>query len=66
MVNLDQLELTNDDFYYCYSKRVSSFLSYKGIKYINKGLNPKSGRLYTLYLKNSALQKALKQFAEAE
>lgn len=61
---LDQIELTNEDFHYCYSKRVSDFLSYKGIKYIKKGVNTKNDKIYSMYLKNSKLQNALNEYRQ--
>lgn len=55
-------ELMKEDFYCCYSKRVSDFLSFKGIKYINKAINPTNNNLYSLYHKTPRLQVALEEY----
>jgi hypothetical protein len=55
-------ELTTEDFHYCYSKRVSDFLSFKGVRYITKGINPTNNKLYSMYHKTKRLQDALNEY----
>ncbi|WP_226087460.1 hypothetical protein [Mesobacillus sp. S13] len=56
------MNLTRNHFFYCYSKFVSDYLTGQGIFYIHIGMEPKSGKLYSLYYINDELQEALKQY----
>jgi hypothetical protein len=50
------------DFFYCYNINVSNFLTSKGISFIHIAREPKSNKLYSLYLKTNQLQAALKEY----
>lgn len=56
------MELTKHDFFYCYSKYVSEFLTAEWIKYIHIGVEPKSSKLYSMYFINDKLQEALAKY----
>ncbi|MGK4040912.1 hypothetical protein AB0Y20_01325 [Heyndrickxia oleronia] len=51
-----------NDLYFCYSKRVSDFLSFKQVKYLTKAINPINNKLYSLYYKTPKLQAALDEY----
>lgn len=53
-------------FFYCYNKKLSDFLSAKGIKYILVAIEPKSGRLFSQYLINAELQTALDEYKQSK
>lgn len=50
------------DFFYCYNIQVSKFLTSKGIKFIHVAREPKSNKLYSLYVNTSELNMALKEY----
>lgn len=54
--------MTERDFFFCYNLRLSAFLRYKGINYITKAVNPKNQLMFSLYVKNDDLQKALDEY----
>lgn len=54
--------LTKHDFFYCYNINVSKYLTSKGINFINVAREPKSNKLYSLYLITPELQQALKEY----
>lgn len=54
--------MTERDFFFCYNPRLSAFLRYKGINYITKAVNPKNNLLFSLYIKNKELQRALNEY----
>ncbi|RYI25181.1 hypothetical protein EVU96_24765 [Bacillus infantis] len=56
------MTLTRSDFFYCYKKHVSDWLSSQGINFIHIGQEPKSGKLYSLYYINDELQAALSKY----
>jgi hypothetical protein len=47
------------NFFYCYSVRMKDFLKSQGLNYINKALNPNSGRPYFLFEKSKILDDAI-------
>lgn len=57
-------ELTQRDFFFCYSKKVSDFLTLKGVKYITKAINPGNGDYYALYHKSDSFSKAMDMYDE--
>ena len=56
------MQLSSRDFFFCYSERVSNFLSSQNIKYITKAIEPNSKRMYTLYLQNEELANGLELY----
>ncbi|MCM3394834.1 MULTISPECIES: hypothetical protein [Cytobacillus] len=56
------MNLSRSDFFYCYNKHVSDYLTEHGIPFIHIGMEPKSQRLYSLYYINDQLQTVLNQY----
>jgi hypothetical protein len=52
------------EFFYCYSRNVSSFLTSKGIKYITVAIEPNSKRYYSMYLQTNELTEALNEYKQ--
>lgn len=50
------------DFFYCYNKRLSDFLTTEGIKYITVAKDIKKNRMFSLYIINKELQTALDKY----
>ena len=63
MKNLDNLNLCDRDFYFCYTKSMSIYLKERGISYIFKAKSIKNSETFTIYLKTSQLQKALDEYS---
>lgn len=57
-------QLTNRDFFFCYSPHLSKFLSSKGHKYIVIAVNPKSKQTYSMYLKSDELSNSINEYRE--
>ncbi|MDN4494927.1 hypothetical protein [Ureibacillus aquaedulcis] len=55
-------QIDNKDFFYCYTKKLSLFLSSEGIGYILKAKSVKDDSIFTLYRKSDELQQALDKF----
>ncbi|AND39530.1 hypothetical protein A361_10425 [Cytobacillus oceanisediminis 2691] len=56
------MTLTRSNFFYCYKKHVSDWLTSQGVPFIHIGQEPKSGKIYSLYFINEELQTALEQY----
>ncbi|MCP3738793.1 hypothetical protein [Rossellomorea sp. BNER] len=56
--------MNQPSFFYCYNKRLSDFISTKGVQYIHVAQEPKSGKLYSLYLINEELQSAIDEYKQ--
>ncbi|MER1958933.1 MAG: DUF5659 domain-containing protein [Solibacillus sp.] len=55
--------MTHDnEYFYCYTKKLSLYLSSQGIAYIIKAKSVKDNSIFTLYSKTDELQEALTQF----
>lgn len=55
--------MTHDnEYFYCYTKKLSLYLSSQGIHYIIKARSVKDNSIFTLYEKTNELQQALEQF----
>lgn len=54
--------MNKGQFFYCYQKHVSDYLTSKGVNFIHIAMEPKSQKLYSLYYINQELQDALKQY----
>lgn len=57
-----KLTLTKDDFFFCYSSRLESFLKHRGIDYITKSINPNSDSVFTIWYKNQEFSRALDEY----
>lgn len=57
-------QLTEKDFYFCFSKKLSLFLKGESIPYITKAKSVKDDAIYTIYHKTDALDKALEKYNE--
>lgn len=55
-------QLTNKDFFFCYSPQLSKFLEQEGYNYIVVGVNPKSKQTYSMYQKSEGLSKAINKY----
>lgn len=51
-----------NQYFYCYSSRMSYFIRAFGIKYINIGFNAKSGTKYYVFEKSERLDKIIKLY----
>lgn len=55
--------MNNDiKFFFCYSKRVSEFLSSKGIPHVTVAIEPGTRRHFTLYVQNDLLSTTLNEY----
>ncbi|MEM5009278.1 hypothetical protein WKH57_01025 [Niallia taxi] len=52
----------NEDYFFCYNKKVSEFLQSKGFKYITVSLDLKKRKVFSLYKINLELDMALKEY----
>lgn len=55
-------EITNNDFFFCYTRILSVYLKERGIPYILKANSVKDGNTFTLYIKTDELQEALREY----
>lgn len=55
-------QITNKDFFYCYDVECSNFLKDKGISYLLKAKSVKDNKTFTMYLRNTELNKALMEY----
>jgi hypothetical protein len=58
------MQLQSTDFFYCYSKQVSDYLTSLGINKITVAREPKSNRLFSLYYQSDELKQALTKYNE--
>jgi hypothetical protein len=54
--------MSKKDFHFVYNKNVSDFLKSKGINFICVAIEPKSGKMFSLYQVNSTFQSALDEY----
>lgn len=55
----------NEMLFYCYSKKLSDFIYHRsGIVPLTVAINPKSGRIFSLYSKSNKLQECLDKYNE--
>lgn len=52
----------SNEYFYCYTKKLSLYLSLQGIHYIIKARSVMDNSIFTLYEKNDELQEALRKF----
>lgn len=56
-------QLTDKDFFFCYTVELSTYLKENGVSYIFKGRSIKeNNNIFTLYQKNDELQKLLDKY----
>lgn len=65
MRNLEELNLSDKDFYFAYTKSMSTYLKKNGISYIFKAKSIKNGETFTLYLKDKKLMDALEKYPQS-
>ena len=51
-----------EQYFFCYNKKVSDYLTMKGVKYITVAIDPKTRKMYSLYKQNDMLDKVLKEY----
>lgn len=56
--------LTEQDFFFCFTKKLSIFLKEEGISYIIKARSIKDDAIYTVYQKTDELQRVLDKYKE--
>ena len=54
--------MNKKDYFFCYNKRVSDYLTSKGIQYITIANEMRSNRIFSLYEVNEQLQTALQEY----
>lgn len=54
--------MENNNYFYCYSKRMQKFLSIFGFKYIDKNTNKNTNVEYYIYLKSEDLDRAIQEW----
>ncbi|MED4374314.1 hypothetical protein P9274_01020 [Schinkia azotoformans] len=54
------------NYFFCYNKRLSDFLSSKNINYICVAKEPKTGKLFSLYCIDSTLQQAIDEYKQSK
>lgn len=52
----------SSEYFYCYTKKLSLYLSSQGINYIIKARSVKDNSIFTLYEKSNELQLTLNKF----
>ncbi|MGE7217150.1 hypothetical protein ACQKJC_11670 [Priestia koreensis] len=52
------------NFFFCYNKRVSDYLSYKGVRYITVAQDLKTQKVFSLYLINDEFQEAMNEYKQ--
>jgi hypothetical protein len=55
-------KIDNKNLFYCYTRKLSSYLCSEGIEYILKARSIKDDSIFTLYQKSDELQQALDKF----
>jgi len=56
------MEISSNDFFFCYTRILSLYLKEKGISYILKANSVKDNNTFTLYFKTNELQEALREY----
>jgi hypothetical protein len=51
-----------EQYFFCYNKRVSDYLTSKGIKFITVAIDPKTKKMYSLYKQTDTLDSLLKEY----
>lgn len=59
---MNMKNIDSSDFFFCYTRSVSDYLSEQGIRYVLKAKSIKDGNTFTMYQKNEELQKTLMNF----
>lgn len=55
--------MNKQDFFFCYNKRLFSFLKdVKGIDYITTAINPTTKKIFSLFFKDDKLQSAIDEY----
>lgn len=56
--------MSNKDYFYCYSPRLRRFIREGGTRWIEKGVNPKSGYPYWVFEHCKRLEELLKEYGK--
>ncbi|MEC1720603.1 hypothetical protein [Schinkia azotoformans] len=54
------------NYFFCYNKKLSDFLTTKGIQFITVAKEPKSGKLFSLYFIDTKLQQAIEEYKQSK
>lgn len=54
------------NFFFCYNKKLSDFLSGRGIQFITVAQEPKSKKLFSLYQIDEQLQQAIDDYKKSK
>lgn len=55
-------QLTNRDFFFCYSPKLASYITQNGINYITVANHTKTGDTFSLFQKSDRLQKIIEEY----
>jgi hypothetical protein len=58
------IESTDNKYFFCYSKQLSTYLILRNHKYITKAIHRDTMKLFHLFEVNEELKKDLKEFSE--
>ena len=61
-----EIKLNENDFYFCYDLRCSRYLSNKGIGFITVAKNKDNDKVFSMYLMDKKLMKALDEYEVVE
>lgn len=57
----------NIEFFFCYTKRLSDYIWKKaGIKAVTVAINPRTGKKFSLYIKDEKLKKLIDEYEKVE
>ncbi len=56
------MDANNINFFYCYSKNLSDYLTSQNIKRVTIAKEPKTNKLFSLYIINDDLQQAIDKY----
>lgn len=54
--------MEKDQYFFCYNKHISDYLTERGIKYITVAKEIKNNRLFSLYKQTKELSRALEEY----
>lgn len=55
-------QLTNKDFFFCYSKHLAAYIEQKGISYITVAKNIKTDGVFSMFPKSDELNEVIKEY----
>jgi hypothetical protein len=54
--------MNNEQYFFCYNKRVSDYLIENGLNYITVAIDPRTKKMYSLYRQTDELKKLLTEY----